>query len=262
MCSSDLVLPTPVGTTAARLPELFAAPIIVAVATVPLVAVIAATATAVLVVPPVSLTEVTDRGDHALGAEFYRPLLDQLVARQAAGPIEVVGTRRRGEAAFVAPVIAIAKGWSRPPDIQRNPIFYDGTLNADTYRKWLHDNAISYVAVSKGPYDWAAEDEATLVRRGFLPYLRPVWWDATWTLYAVRNPRPVLQPPGRVIARDAVSLTLSLPSPGQYLLRVHWSRYLSASDGCVRPTEDGWSMVVVDRPGTVKIEGSWTPRRC
>ena len=256
------VLPTPVGTTAARLPELFAAPIIVAVATVPLVAVIAATATAVLVVPPVSLTEVTDRGDHALGAEFYRPLLDQLVARQAAGPIEVVGTRRRGEAAFVAPVIAIAKGWSRPPDIQRNPIFYDGTLNADTYRNWLHDNAISYVAVSKGPYDWAAEDEATLVRRGFLPYLRPVWWDATWTLYAVRNPRPVLQPPGRVIARDAVSLTLSLPSPGQYLLRVHWSRYLSASDGCVRPTEDGWSMVVVDRPGTVKIEGSWTPRRC
>jgi hypothetical protein len=224
--------------------------------------VIAATATAVLLVPPVSVTEVSKRGDPALKAEFYRPLLDQLVARGATGPIEVVPTQRRGEAALVAAVIPIAKGWSRPPDIERNPIFYDGTLNAKTYRKWLNDNAISYVAVSKGPYDWAAADEATLVRRGFLPYLRPVWWDATWTLYAVKRPQPVVPLPGRVLARDAVSLTLSLPSPGQYLLRVRWSRYLSASDGCVRPAEDGWSTVVVDRPGTVKIEGSWTPRHC
>ena len=38
------------------------------------------------------------------------------------------------------------------------------------------DNAISYVALSDGPYDWAASDEATLVRAG-LPYLQPVWSD-------------------------------------------------------------------------------------
>jgi hypothetical protein len=262
LIAAAYVLPTPVGTTAARLPELFAAPIIVAVATVRLVAIIAATATAVVLVPPLSLTEVFKRGDPALSAEFYTPLLDQLVARGAVGPIEVVPTLRRGEAATVAPVVAIAKGWSRPPDIQRNPIFYDGTLNEKTYRRWLRDNAISYVAVSKGPYDWAATDEAALVRRGFLPYLQPVWWDATWTLYAVRNARPVVQPPGRVIARDAVSLTLDLPSPGEYLLRVHWSRYLSASNGCVGPADDGWSTVIVDQPGTVKIKGSWAPRHC
>ena len=262
MVAAAYLLPTPVGTTAARLPELFAAPIIVAIATIPLVGVIAATAAAVVLVPPVSLTEMLERGDPALSADFYAPLLDQLVARKAVGPIEVVPTLRRGEAAVVAPAVAIAKGWSRPPDIQRNPVFYDGTLNADTYRQWLNDNAITYVAVSKGPYDWAAADEATLVRRGFLWYLEPVWWDATWTLYEVKNPRPVVHLPGQVIARDATSLTLSLPSPGQYVLRVRWSRYLSASNGCVRPAKGGWSMVVVDEPGTVKIEGSLTPRRC
>ena len=256
------LLPTPVGTTAARLPELFAAPVIVAIATVPFVGVIAATAAAVVLVPPVSLTEMLERGDPALSADFYAPLLDQLAARKAVGPIEVVPTLRRGEAAVVAPAVAIAKGWSRPPDIQRNPVFYDGTLNADTYRQWLNDNAITYVAVSKGPYDWAAADEATLVRRGFLWYLEPVWWDATWTLYEVKNPRPVVHLPGQVIARDATSLTLSLPSPGQYALRVRWSRYLSASNGCVRPAKGGWSMVVVDEPGTVRIEGSLTPRQC
>ena len=255
------LLPTPVGTTATRLPELFAAPTIVAVATVPLVAIIAAIAGTVLLLPPVSITEVLERGDPALSAEFYAPLLHQLTAREAAGPIEVVPTRRRGEAAFVAPVVAIAKGWSRQTDTERNAIFYNGTVNADTYRRWLDDNAISYVAISQGPYDWSATDEVTLVRHG-LPYLQAVWSDQTWTLYAVTNPRPVIAAPGRVVARDAVSLTVSLPDPGEYVVRLRWSRYLTASNGCMRPTGDGWSVIVVEQPGTAKIDGSLTPHHC
>jgi hypothetical protein len=261
MVAAAYVVPTPVGTTATRLPELFAAPMIVAVAAVPVVAVIAAAASVVLVLPPVSITEVRERGDPELSAKFYAPLLDQLVARGVAGPIEVVPTQRRGEAAFVAPVVAIAKGWSRPLDTGRDPIFYDGSLTADRYREWLDDNAISYVAISGGPYDWAASDEAALVRPG-LPYLQAVWSDQTWTLYAVTNPRPVISPPGRVIARGPVSLTVSVPEPGEYVVRVRWSRYLSASNGCMRPTEGGWSMLVVEQPGAVKIDGSLTPRHC
>jgi hypothetical protein len=261
LVAAAYVLPTPVGTTATRLPELFAAPIIIAVAAVPLVAVVAAAVSVVLVLPPVSITEVRERGDPALRAEFYAPLLDQLVARGVAGPIEVVPTQRRGEAAFVAPVVAIAKGWSRAADTERHPIFYNGTLTADVYRKWLQDNAISYVAISDGPYDWSASDEVILVRTG-LPYLKAVWSDQTWTLYAVTNPRPVISPPGRVTARGPVSVTVSLPAPGEYVVRVHWSRYLSASIGCMRPTDDGWSMLVVEKPGTVTIEGSLTPRHC
>jgi hypothetical protein len=74
-----------------------------------------------------------------------------MTALRAAGPIEVVPTLRRGEADLVAPVIAIAKGWSRQADLGRNDLFYDGTLTVDTYRKWLDDNAISYVAISQGP---------------------------------------------------------------------------------------------------------------
>jgi hypothetical protein len=261
LVAAAYLLPTPVGTTATRLPELFAAPIIVAVATVRLGAVIAATVTVALLLPPVSITELRERGDPALSAEFYAPLLHQLAARRVAGPIEVVPTLRRGEAAFVAPVVPIAKGWSRQSDTGRNAIFYDGTLNADTYRKWLDDNAISYIAISNGPYDWSASDEVTLVRGG-LPYLQTVWSDKTWTLYAVTQPRPVISFPGQLIDRGPVSLTVSLPEPGAYVVRLRWSRYLTASNGCMRPTEDGWSMVVVERPGTSKIEGSLLPRHC
>jgi hypothetical protein len=261
LVAAAYAIPTPVGTTATRLPELFAASIIVAVAAIPLVALIAATVSAVLLLPPVSITEVEERGDPALSAEFYAPLLNQLAARSATGPIEVVPTQRRGEAAFVAPVVPIAKGWSRQADIGRNNIFYDGNLNADTYRKWLNDNAISYVAISEGPYDWSAPDEVALVRSR-LPYLQQAWSNRTWTLYAVTNPQPAISPPGQVIARDAVSLTASLPEPGEYVVRVRWSRYLTASNGCMRPTEDGWSMIVVEHPGTTKIEGSLAPRHC
>ena len=261
LVAAAYVLPTPVGTNATRLPELFAAPTIVALATLPLVALIAATLSAIVVLPPVAPTEVRERGDPALTPAFYAPLLDQLTARGVDGPIEVVPTQRRGEAAAVPPVVPIARGWLRQVDIERNPIFYNGTLNPDTYRAWLNENAISFVAVSDGPYDWSAPDEAALVRGG-LPYLQAVWWNQNWTLYAVANPRPVISYPGRVIARDPVSITVSLPQPGEYVLRVRWSRYLSASEGCIRPTADGWSTVVVGRSDTVKIEGSLTARHC
>src|SRR4030095_2337961 len=115
-----------------------------------------------LLLPPVSITEVQQRGDPALSRQFYAPLLSQLTTRRAAGPIEVVPTLRRGEAAFVAPVIPIAKEWSRPADTGRNAIFYDGTLNPDTYRKWLDDNAISYFVISQRPHDWSAPAERSV----------------------------------------------------------------------------------------------------
>jgi hypothetical protein len=123
LVAAAYVLPTPVGTNATRLPELFAAPTIVAVATVPLVALIAATVSAILLLPPASITEVRERGDPALSAEFYAPLLNQLIARGVDGPIEVIPTQRRGEAAAVPPVVPIARGWLRQVDIERNPVF-------------------------------------------------------------------------------------------------------------------------------------------
>ena len=231
-----------------------------ALAAIPLVALIAATASIVLLSPPVSITEVQERGDPALSPRFYAPLLNELAARRAAGPIEVVPTQRRGEAALwqrrfqSQGLVAI-----QPTPTERHLL--RRTLNADTYGKWLDDNAISYVAISQGPYDWSAPDEVALVRHG-LPYLQAVWWNQTWTLYAVRNPRPVISPPGQVIARDAVSLTVSLPEPGAYVVRVRWSRYLTASNGCMRPTEDSWSTIVVEHPGIAEIDGSFPPHHC
>lgn len=98
--------------------------------------------------------------------------------------------------------------------------------------------------------------------RGGLPYLRAVWSNQTWTLYAVASPQPVISPPGQVVARDPVSLTLFLPQRGDYVVRVRWSRFVSSSAGCVRPALGGWTMITVDQPGSVKIEGSFLLHHC
>jgi hypothetical protein len=141
--------------------------------------------------------DLSAQGAHAQLAEQHWPALLNLTWYGGFDPL--------GYSVLSPPVMALlgvrlttALAWSPVglPD-RRNPIFYDGTLNADTYRKWLDDNAISYVAISHGPYDWAASREATFVRGG-LPYLQAVWSDQTWTLYAVTNPRPVISPPGRL----------------------------------------------------------------
>jgi hypothetical protein len=73
LVAAAYVLPTPVGTTATRLPELFAAPIIIAVAAVPLVAVVAAAVSVVLVLPPVS-SPGSGTGRSCAQGRFYAPL--------------------------------------------------------------------------------------------------------------------------------------------------------------------------------------------
>jgi hypothetical protein len=192
---------------------------------------------------------------------FYAPLVEQLADRDISTPVEVVPMRRHGESAEVAPVVPLARGWLRQVDVGRNELFYDGSLDASTYRRWLDDNAVSWIALARGEHDWAAGREAILVRSG-LPYLRPVWSDQTWTLYQVEDPTPVVSAPGWLRSRDAVSLTLDLPAAGTYDLKVRWSRWLSASTGCLQPGPGGWSQVIVEQPTTMRIASGITPPRC
>jgi hypothetical protein len=261
MVVTAYALATPVGSNAARLPELFAPAIIVAVAALPAIVVTVVAGTVAWFLPPLFIDEIRDRGEPPLHAAYYAPLLEQLHTRQITGPIEVVPLRRHGEAAAVAPQVPIARGWLRQIDLDRNPLFYSDSLDANAYREWLDNNAVGWVAVARSRHDWAANEEAALVRGG-LPYLQPVWSDPVWRLYAVTNPRLVISAPGRIVSRDDISLTVELPEPGQYELRVRWSRFLGASAGCVRESADGWTTVVVAQPGTVRVAGDLTPHRC
>jgi hypothetical protein len=255
------LVPNPVGSNSARLAELLAPPALVAVS--PLSGRVVAGVCALLLVPQplLYLDEVRARGEPALDPAFYAPLVDQLEDRDIIGPVEVVPMRRHGESAAVSPVVPLARGWLRQVDVGRNGVFYDGGLDPVTYRGWLDDNAVSWVAIARGEHDWAAGREAVLVRSG-LPYLREVWSDDTWALYRVSDPQPVVSPPGTIVGREVGSITLDLPAAGGYEVKVRWSRWLSASTGCLEPSRAGWTRVVVERAGTVRIASSLAARTC
>jgi hypothetical protein len=255
------VVPNPVGSNAARLAELLAPAALVAVSGLPGRAVAALGVIVMVPQPLLYLDEVRARGEAALDPAFYAPLAEQLEARRISEPVEVVPMRRHGEAAAIASVVPLARGWIRQVDVGRNGVFYDGSIGEGTYRRWLDNNGVAWVALARGEHDWAAGKEAALVRAG-LPYLRPVWANQTWTLYEVTDATPVVTPPGRVLGRGPDSLTLELPAAGKYDLRVRWSRWLSASAGCLERGPEGWTRVVVEQAEVVRLTSRLMPRPC
>ncbi|MFJ4218190.1 MFS transporter, partial [Streptomyces hydrogenans] len=113
------------------------------------------------------------------------PLINQLQVRDARkARVEVVPASSHRESSALSPYINLARGWNRQADMERNPLFYDDTLNAVNYREWLHRWAVRYVVLPTGAPDSGAEREAELVDKG-LPYLNQVWSDANWRLYEV-----------------------------------------------------------------------------
>lgn len=208
--------------------------------------------------------------DPSVHAAYYAPLLAELArdgATAGAGRLEIPFTRAHWEARWVAPRIALARGWERQLDVERNAIFYaDGgrdaaPLTATRYASWLRENAVRWVALPDVPLDFSAHAEALLIRRG-LPYLRPTWRDAHWRLYAVLGASALAAPPARVLRAATGSLALLAPRAATIRLRVRWTPYWSVTrgDACVEP-DGAWTRLRVRRPGRVELETRFAPAR-
>jgi hypothetical protein len=166
---------------------------------------------------------------------YYAGLLGFLGA-QRGGPfrLEIPFTDNHWESRWVAPRVPLARGWERQVDRQRNALFYDDRpITAARYRRWLDDNAVRFVALADAPIDYSAAREAALVRRG-TPYLREVWHDEHWRVFAVTGARP--------LASGAARATAVEPEGGH---------------GCVGEGPGGWTRLRVRRPGPVVVEASF-----
>ena len=71
--------------------------------------------------------------------------------------------------------------------------------------------------------------EAGLVREG-LPFLKEVWANADWQLFAVEHPTPLVEPPGRIVSFTATQVVVSVPSKATVMLRVPASPWLAIVD--------------------------------
>jgi MFS family permease len=198
------------------------------------------------------LRDVLDASaDPSTHATYYAPLLTELSRLAHGSPIrvEVPPTAAHWEAAYVAPRFSLARGWERQLDTSDAGIFYGGRLSSSSYRHWLLESAVSYVAVPDAPLDHAAKTEARLIARG-LPYLRERWSSRHWRVYEVLGAEPLVTPPARVVDLATDSFTVRAPASGSFLVRVRFTPYwrLTNGHGCVREAAGGWTEVEPQSP--------------
>ncbi|MGW5326345.1 MFS transporter [Streptomyces sp. NPDC004014] len=179
-----------------------------------------------------SVDDIVHTTPAASWARELAPLVNQLQNVGAEkGRVEVVPARSHREASALAPYVNLARGWNRQADMERNPLFYDDTLNSANYHEWLQRWAVHFVVLPKDDPDGngGGERERTLLRRG-MPYLRQVWGDANWQLFKVTDPSPLAEPNAVVDRAEQGEMTLQVRKPGRILIRIPYSPWLSVVD--------------------------------
>jgi hypothetical protein len=268
-------LHTPVGSNAARLGALFAAPLVAGALwerrrpsekgepgsstlrhPLALLALAAALLYWQLETPINDVSELV--GDPSVNASYYAPLLGELKHRAHGLPlrVEVPQTGAHWESVYLPEhgSILLARGWERQLDTRYAALFYAATLTPAAYREWLYENAISYVALPDVRLDFSGVDEGRLIARG-LPYLREVWRAPHWRLFAVAGAPALAAAPARLEAVGADSFALAAPRPGSYEVRVRYTPYwaLQRGHGCVRSAPGGWTTVQARTAGKIRV---------
>lgn len=200
--------------------------------------------------------DLVKAGDRSVRASFYEPLTGFLAAHgDPPGRVEVVPTRTHWEVVFVSERFPMARGWERQLDTRFGALFYDGGLNAGTYRRWLDGLGVRYVALSDSPRDFAARKEAKLVAAG-LPYLHEVWRSVHWRVYQVASPAPLATGAATVTRLGAHSADLRATRAGEALVRIRWSPYweLVRGSGCVNRGPDDLVRLRVRRAGDLRLD--------
>jgi hypothetical protein len=253
------LLPSPIGGNVGRLGECLAIPI-VACLLWPLrrwlLAVVAIALASWQWTP--AWGAMTENGrDPSTHQAYYHPLLTFLQGHaDPIGRVEVVPTRFHWEAAYVAPSVALARGWERQLDTADNPLFYTpGQLNAASYQAWLIDSGVTYVALPDAPLDYAAVAEARLVQDG-VPGLLPVWSSDHWQVFEVVGSQGIVQGSAHLVKIDGGQVVLDANEAAAILVRVRYNPHwvVVAGIGCTRRSGAGWTMVDVNQPGQVRLQ--------
>ncbi|HWC33887.1 MAG TPA: hypothetical protein VG650_03565 [Mycobacteriales bacterium] len=260
---------SPIGANATRIAVLGAAPAIVAVARWPKLVLFPAVVLAGLLAIGQLVNDMAAEGGAVATRGFVTPLKDELLAQPQIFQhrVEVVAPKTHWPLTYLLPDVAVARGWERQTDEAHNPLFYGrAPLTPAAYRGFLDHNAVGYVALPlHAALDYGSVREGALIRSG-LPYLRPMWSNADWRLYAVADAAPLVgittdpaagQPPAQVLAADDTGFTFDVFSAGRYLVRLTWSPYLVSAGAKVTRAPHNQVWVTVPKAGHYRLQAVW-----
>ncbi|MET9967608.1 hypothetical protein ABZZ80_17190 [Streptomyces sp. NPDC006356] len=173
--------------------------------------------------------------------------------------VEVVPARNHREASGLAPHVNMARGWNRQLDMERARLFYDGSFSAATYRAWLDRWAVGYVVLPLGKPDGYAKIEARLIREDRPEWLEPVWQDAHWRVYRVRDAVPLVSDPASVVSSSSADVVVRMPRAGTTTVRVAHSPWLRVDGGgCLTPQGE-FTRLTVSAPGDYRLSSEYGP---
>jgi hypothetical protein len=199
-------------------------------------------------------------GSRSTGAAYYAPV-QRFLDAHAHEPLrlEVPLTRTHWETAELAPRVSLARGWEKQLDTRFDAVLLAPRLSAQGYDSWLHEQAVTYVALPDAELDPPSAREGELIRAG-LPYLREVFSSRHWRIYAVRAPTPLASGPGRLTSLGHESFALLARSRGSFLVRVHFTRYwtIARGDGCVSRAGDGWTRIRARASGRIVVSARFS----
>jgi hypothetical protein len=229
-----------------------------------------ASVTAIAIIPAVIYGLVATATDLAVAyapnsqLSYYTGLqgeLGNLQGTLGGHRLEVVSNGTHAPAYVLLNQAALARGYETQADDAYDAVLANShELNATTYHAWLAENAVAYVAVDRTPL--TQTPEYNLVIKNQPRYLSEVWADEHWTLYRVQQPTPIVSSPAQYVSSTQGQLVLHVDRAESVLLRLRWSRLLTATGPDALPsahltsTPTGWTTLQTFGPGTYVLHGA------
>lgn len=195
-------------------------------------------------------------------SSYYTPLgneLDRLPQlRNVRLEVVTLGSHAADEALLGHAMLA--RGWETQEDHKLNSMLMSDKLNAVSYKVWLQNNAVGFVAVPRTKASAYAEYQ--LVTRATPSYLHVVWQNPDWFLYRVSDADPIVGAPASMVTHSQSKLTIRVPCACTVSVRVRWSNFLRATDlsgqnaATVSDDGSGWTKITTPLAGTYQLYGT------
>jgi hypothetical protein len=193
--------------------------------------------------------------DRTASASYYDTLVTYVDTLPQPLRIEVVPTQTFAQADTLALRIdGIARGWETQLDRALNPEFYTGRLDVDTYHRWLLEHAVSIVALPLGRLRDISLDEAAVIRSRPI-YLRELWENEDWQVYAVADASPLVDNGAVLVDVQPDELTIDATRAGWATVKFRYTDLYNVSEGaaCLAPADSGWIRLFVEQPGRIRL---------